>query len=125
MENSNKSKISIKIEGNTFDKNSIKIIAEFSDFPDTPIEALPFDYICALKNVLTYSSGIATKLLNAKMDYDSELSKEIDWITDEQYDSQSCRYCEFHTICRKREVLYYDLDEILDNDNGGSCYERS
>jgi hypothetical protein len=90
MENSNKSKISIKIEGNTFDKNSIKIIAEFSDFPDTPIEALPFDYICALKNVLTYSSGIATKLLNAKMDYDSELSKEIDWITDEQYDSQSC-----------------------------------
>lgn len=42
-----------------------------------------------------------------------------------KYDSQSCRYCEFHTICRKREVLYYDLDEILDNDNGGSCYERS
>ena len=92
MENSNKSisQISIKIEGNTFDRNSIKIIAEFSDFPDTPIEALPFDYICALKSVLTYSSSVATKLLNAKMNYDSELSNEIDWITDKQYDSQPC-----------------------------------
>lgn len=41
------------------------------------------------------------------------------------YDSESCRYCEFYTICRKREDLYYDLNDDLDNEDGGNRYERS
>lgn len=45
-------------------------------------------------------------------------------IYEADYNSLACsRYCEFYTICRKKEAVSYDLEEGEDDNFGGGCNE--